>query len=105
LALRTLLSIAQSIYSKYGLLGVSITHRLGEVGIGEESILIAVSSAHRTEGWRAGEECLETVKQRAEVWKEEWLVERDGTVGAWRSNRDGVQGVRVDGEGKGTQGT
>jgi molybdopterin synthase catalytic subunit len=76
---------------KHNLVAISITHRLGKVDIGEESILIAVSSAHREAAWRAGEECLEEVKQKAEVWKEEWFA--DG--GVWRSNRDGQAGVKV----------
>lgn len=77
--------------AKHGLVGIAITHRLGRVDIGEESILIAVSSPHRQAAWRAGEECLERVKERVEIWKEEWF--EDG--GVWRSNRDGQAGVPV----------
>lgn len=76
---------------KHSLCGVSITHRLGRVDIGEESILIAVSAPHRKAGWDAGEECLERVKDKVEIWKEEWF--EDG--GVWRSNRDGQAGVPV----------
>lgn len=64
--------------------------------IGEESILIAVSAPHRAAAWRAGEECLERVKEKAEIWKEEWF--EDG--GMWRSNRDGQAGVPVVKEGQ-----
>lgn len=69
-----------------------MVHRLGAVGIGEESILIAVSSPHRAEAWKAGEECLERVKAGVEIWKEEWF---EGG-GFWRSNRDGMAGVPVE---------
>lgn len=65
---------------------------MGAVGIGEESIHIAVSSAHRKSAWEAGEETLEEVKRHAEIWKLE--VFEDG--GVWRSNRDGERGVRVE---------
>lgn len=91
LALRTLQKIARSIREKHELVAIAITHRLGKVDIGEESILIAVSSAHRQAAWKAGEECLEEVKEKVEVWKEEWFA--DG--GVWRANRDGQAGVRV----------
>ena len=84
-------TIARSIREKHGLVAIAITHRLGKVDIEEESILIAVSSAHRQAAWRAGEECLEEVKQKVEVWKEEWFA--DG--GVWRANRDGQAGVKV----------
>lgn len=99
LALRTLLSIAKGIHKDHGLVGISITHRLGRVGIGEESILIAVAAPHRKAGWRAGEDCLEQVKAKVEIWKEEWF--EDG--GMWRSNRDGQAGVEVVVEGRGIE--
>ena len=91
LALRTLLSITRSIHETHHLVGISITHRLGRVDIGDESILIAVSAPHRQAAWEAGEECLERVKASVEIWKEEWF--EDG--GRWRSNRDGEAGVPV----------
>ncbi|KAI6782535.1 uncharacterized protein J7T54_003546 [Emericellopsis cladophorae] len=91
LALRTLLSIATSIKATHGLTGIAITHRLGPVPIGEESILIAVSSPHRQAAWRAGEQALEKCKDRVEIWKRE---EFTGEEGVWRANRDGKMGVK-----------
>ena len=88
-----MLSIARSVTEKHGLKGVAIIHRLGTVPIGEESILIAVSSPHRQAAWRAGEEALEECKERVEVWKKE---EFEGEGGIWRANRDGAMGERVD---------
>lgn len=84
-------TIASSVHAKHNLVAISVTHRLGQVDVGEESILIAVSAAHRTAAWRAGEECLERVKERVEIWKEEHF---EGG-GVWRSNRDGKAGVPV----------
>lgn len=87
-------SIAEKIATKHGLLGIAIVHRLGIVPIGEESILIAVSAPHRQAGWRAGEETLEEVKEKVEVWK---LEEFGGDEpGVWRANRDGATGTRID---------
>ena len=88
-----MLGIATSIKAKHGLNGIAMIHRLGEVPIGEESILIAVSSAHRQAAWRAGEEALEECKDKVEVWKREEFV---GGEGVWRANRDGKKGVRID---------
>lgn len=92
LALQTLHKIATEIRTRHGLKGIAITHRLGVVPIGEESILIAVSSPHRAEAWRAGEECLEEVKAHAEIWKLEVFADDEEAV--WRANRDGVMGQR-----------
>ena len=59
----------------------------------EESIVIAVSAAHRQAAWRAGEEALEETKKRAEIWKLERF--EDGG-GVWRANRDGAVGTKVE---------
>ena len=87
------MSITQDMLAKHGLKGIAMIHRLGTVPIGEESILIAVSSPHRQAAWRAGEETLEECKAKVEVWKRE---EFEGEEGVWRANRDGAMGQRVD---------
>ncbi|KAF2795389.1 molybdenum cofactor synthesis protein-like protein 2 large subunit [Melanomma pulvis-pyrius CBS 109.77] len=92
LAIATLYLIAESVLSKHELTKIAIIHKLGECPIGEESILIAVSSPHRQAAWKAGEEALEETKKRAEIWK---LERFEGGEGIWRANRDGAVGVRV----------
>lgn len=94
LALRTMKSIAQHLKEKHGLNGIAMIHRLGVVPIGEESILIAVSSAHRQAAWRAGEEALELCKEKVEIWKLEEFGGEEG--GVWRANRDGQMGIKID---------
>ncbi|KAL8796878.1 MAG: hypothetical protein Q9195_000961 [Heterodermia aff. obscurata] len=69
LALRTMLSIAQTVKVKHGLTAISMVHRLGVVPISEESILIAVSSPHRQAAWKGGEEALEL------CWNDRWTTE------------------------------
>lgn len=94
LALQTMLSIAQIVKIKHELSAISIMHRLGVVPIGDESILIAVSSPHRQAAWRGGEEALELCKEKVEVWKLEEFGGEEG--GIWRANRDGAMGVPVE---------
>lgn len=93
-ALKSMSTIVKNLKSKHGLYGIAMVHRLGVVPIGEESILIAVSSPHRLAAWRAGEEALEECKERVEVWKLEEFGGEEG--GVWRANRDGKAGVPVD---------
>jgi molybdopterin synthase catalytic subunit len=90
-ALRTMITIAKAIKEKHSLNAIAIVHRIGEVPVGEESIVIAVSSQHRQSAWRAGEETLEDVKAKVEIWKYEKF--EDG--GEWRANRDGIQGQEI----------
>ena len=93
-----MLSIARSIKAKHSLTAISVIHRLGVVPIGEESILIAVSAPHRQAAWRGGEEALEDVKEKVEIWKLEEFGGEEG--GVWRANRDGGVGVKLEKEEK-----
>ncbi|EER36923.1 molybdopterin synthase large subunit CnxH [Histoplasma capsulatum H143] len=88
LALRTLEKIARGAVTKYQLCGISISHRLGEVRVAEESIAIAVAAGHRRPAWRAGEEVLEECKAAVEIWKLEEFVGAGEEEGEWRANRD-----------------
>lgn len=89
-----MMAILRAVTERHGLRGAAMVHRLGPVPIGEESILVAVSSPHRQAAWRAGEEALEECKARVEVWKRE---EFEGEEGVWRANRDGAKGKRIQG--------
>lgn len=91
LALNTLLKIATEVRSKHKLEKVIIVHRLGEVPIEEESIIVGISSGHRGEGWKGAEEMLEKVKERAEIWKQEWFADAESEkypAAQWKANKD-----------------
>ena len=83
MALKTLNTIARKAQSLFPINSIAIIHRLGIVGIGEESVLIAVSCVHRKAAWEAGEWLLEEIKEKAEIWKKE--VYLDGSK--WKSNK------------------
>jgi molybdopterin converting factor subunit 1 len=55
-------------------------HRLGRLEIGETSILIAVSSAHRAAAFDACRFAIDTFKRTVPIWKQEFF--RDGAVWA-----------------------
>lgn len=93
-ALQSMLRICTTLREKHGLTSIAMIHRLGVVPIGEESILIAVSSAHRQAAWKGGEEALEECKAKVEVWKREEFGGDDG--GIWRANRDGAAGIKLE---------
>ncbi|KAF8327911.1 uncharacterized protein EI90DRAFT_2926973 [Cantharellus anzutake] len=56
----------------------AIVHRLGDVPVGETSIVIAVSTPHRREAFEACEWLLEEVKKKAQIWKREWYAGTEG---------------------------
>lgn len=64
----------------------AIHHRIGTVGIGEASVVIAVSSPHRHAGYEASRYAIERLKKSVPIWKKEvyedgseWVGQPDGT--------------------------
>lgn len=91
LALNTLSKIAADVRLRHKLEKVIIVHRLGQVPIQEESIIVGISSGHRGEGWKGAEEMLERVKERAEIWKQEWFADEQSDnlpAAVWKANKD-----------------
>ncbi|PPR05703.1 hypothetical protein CVT26_008944 [Gymnopilus dilepis] len=68
------------------LIRCAIHHRLGTVPVGEASIVIAVSSPHRKEAFKACEEILEEVKRKAQIWKREYYEGEDEENAEWKRN-------------------
>ncbi|CCO36230.1 Molybdopterin synthase catalytic subunit [Rhizoctonia solani AG-1 IB] len=66
---------------------IAIHHRLGQVPVGEASIVIAVTSPHRRESFYVCEWILEQVKINTPIWKREWYAEGDpSNEAAWKAN-------------------
>ncbi len=63
--------IAHAAMSSHRLLGVAVEHRIGDVPLGEPSVLVAVSSAHREEAFAGAREIIDRIKERAPIWKRE----------------------------------
>ncbi|MFQ5947893.1 MAG: molybdenum cofactor biosynthesis protein MoaE [Acidimicrobiia bacterium] len=57
--------------AKWPLEVVAAVHRLGRLDVGEISVAIAVSSAHRSEAFEAGRYLIDELKARAPIWKKE----------------------------------
>ncbi|KAG9014719.1 Molybdopterin synthase catalytic subunit [Tulasnella sp. JGI-2019a] len=68
------------------LIRCAVHHRLGLVPVGEASIVIAVSSPHRKEAFRACEFILEEVKLKAQIWKREWYEGGGVNEATWKEN-------------------
>lgn len=64
--------------AKWDLQDVAAVHRLGHMGLGEISVAVAVSAAHRKEAFAAGRFVIDTIKEEVPIWKKEnWA---DGTT-------------------------
>jgi MoaE-MoaD fusion protein len=63
--------LADDLTAKHGLAKVAIHHRVGRVEIGEASVVIAVSAAHRAAALEACHEAIDTLKETIPLWKKE----------------------------------
>jgi MoaE-MoaD fusion protein len=55
----------------HGLRAAAAEHRVGAVALGEPSVIVAVSSAHRAAAFAAAREAIDRIKAEAPVWKRE----------------------------------
>ena len=63
--------LARDLEGAHELCGIAIHHRVGRVEIGEPSVAIAVSSAHRAAALAACQEAIDTLKGTVPLWKKE----------------------------------
>lgn len=71
MALLEMEKIAKHAIKKWGLKKVSIHHREGKLAVGDTSVVIAVSSAHRKEAFEACRYIIDTLKDTVPIWKKE----------------------------------
>ncbi len=71
MAEQVMADIAAELEARYELCAVAIHHRIGRVGIGERSVVIAVSAPHRQDALAACRDAIDTLKQRVPLWKKE----------------------------------
>jgi len=60
---------------------VTMLHRIGRLEIGESSVLIGVSAAHRAEAFDACHFAIDTLKETVPVWKKEHFEDGEVWVG------------------------
>jgi len=80
MAIRKMEDIAGEAKQQFAIDGVAIVHRLGRLEIGECSVAIAVTAAHRKDAFRACQFAIDRLKQVVPIWKKEFFV--DGAVWA-----------------------
>ena len=61
---------------RHGLRAAAAEHRVGDVPLGEASVVVAVSAAHREEAFAGAREAIDRIKAEAPIWKKE--VDEEG---------------------------
>jgi MoaE-MoaD fusion protein len=74
--------IGESLRARWsGVKRVAMLHRVGRLEIGEASVLIAVSAAHRGDAFEACRYAIDTLKRTVPVWKKEHFEDGEVWVG------------------------
>lgn len=71
MAERKLAELEAEAIGRWSLVGTAVVHRLGRLELGEASVAVAVSSAHRDAAFEAGRWLIDTLKEVVPVWKQE----------------------------------
>ncbi len=82
MAEETMAEIAGELKTRYDLVDIAIHHRIGTVGIGETSVVIAVSAAHRGDALAACRDAIDTLKKRVPLWKKEFYEGGEEWIGS-----------------------
>jgi molybdopterin synthase catalytic subunit len=77
MAQERLRAIAEEEAERHGLCAVAVAHRTGAVALGEPSVIVAASAAHRGEAFAGARAVIDRVKAEAPIWKVE--VGADGS--------------------------
>jgi molybdenum cofactor biosynthesis protein MoaC/molybdopterin converting factor subunit 1 len=87
-------AILDECIARHGLEAAAAEHRVGPVALGEPSVIVATSAAHREEAFAGAREAIDRIKAEAPIWKREVEKGADGEQRRW------VEGTPVEGEGE-----
>lgn len=84
MALAKMRELCAAIRGTWDVAKIAMAHRTGTVGVGESSVIIAVSSAHRREALEACHWAIDELKATVPIWKKEFF--EGGEV--WKENAE-----------------
>jgi molybdopterin synthase catalytic subunit len=95
MAEKTLEQIEEEVSEKWLESKVRLVHRVGDLEVGDVSVVVAVSAPHRAEAFDACRLAIERIKREVPIWKRERLV---GGKEVWvEGHRAEVQSRRARG--------
>jgi len=81
-------AIMRECVAAHDLRAVAVEHRVGSVPLGEPSVIVAVSAAHRAEAFAGAREAIDRLKAEAPIWKREHAA---GMPGRWARGTEPTQ--------------
>jgi molybdopterin converting factor subunit 1 len=93
MALKLIAQIGREIAAAYAIERIAIVHRLGRILIGETSVVVIVTAAHRKAAFEAAQEGIDRLKRLVPIWKKEHFADGEVWVeGEWDRNAAMAEG-------------
>jgi len=94
LVIKTMREIAADLLARYPVDRIGMIHRLGRIEIGEASVAIVVTSAHRSPAYEASREAIDRLKRLVPIWKKEHFADGQAWVeGEWDASVPRLEGT------------
>ena len=78
LANREGLRILEEAHGRFGIVGATCAHRVGDLAVGAMAVWVGVSAAHRGAAFEACRWIIDEVKSRVPIWKNERYADGGG---------------------------
>jgi molybdopterin synthase catalytic subunit len=86
MALREMQKLSAEAQSRFRIIRIALAHRVGMLEIGDASVAIAVSAAHRAEAFDACRFLIDRIKEIVPIWKKEFFEGGEVWVGCQTSH-------------------
>jgi molybdopterin synthase catalytic subunit len=96
MALRKMEELGHETRERFPIDRIGMIHRLGRLEIGETSVAIIVTSAHRPAAFEACRYAIDRLKQIVPIWKKEYF--EDGAVWAEGEGQSSLQPTAISGQ-------
>ncbi|MHA7818947.1 MAG: molybdenum cofactor biosynthesis protein MoaE [Erythrobacter sp.] len=80
--------LADRAEARFGLMGLTMLHRVGELYPGDPIVLVSAAARHRRDAIAAVDYCMDHLKSAAWFWKREKRVGPNGSEWHWIEPRD-----------------
>lgn len=84
MAIETMAALGRDIAARHAISRIAMVHRLGSIAIGDASVAIVVTAAHRKPAFAAAAEAIDRLKRTVPIWKKEYFEDGELWVeGEW----------------------
>jgi molybdopterin synthase catalytic subunit len=68
-------AIGREIFERWAICRLAMLHRTGDLAVGDTSVLVCCSAAHRKEAFEGARHGIERIKRDVPIWKKEVLAD------------------------------